>query len=112
MNNKAALATIVIFIGGFAVLWLTGVTSTGHLLDNLVAGYLLAWGSYTLLSNVPRKEIQARFVLMTLAGVTMLGIAELFGMTGLINYQTLWARRGAYGLIAQVCSRPRAWLPT
>ncbi len=94
MKDKAVLATVGIFLGGFAVLWLTGVTSTGHLLDNLVAGYLLAWGLYALLAPVPRKEIRARFVLMTLAGVTVLGLAELCGVAGLINYQSLLSTQG------------------
>ena len=68
MKDKAALATLVIFLGGFAVLWLTRVTSTRHLIDNMVAGYLLAWGLYVFLSDVPRKEIRARFLLMTVVG--------------------------------------------
>ena len=76
------------------MLWLTGVTSTGHLVDNLVTGYLLAWGLYALLSKVPRTEIRARFVLMTLSGIVILGIAELVGVVGLLNYQSLFGTHG------------------
>ena len=94
MKDKAALATLVIFIGGFAVLWVTGVTSTKHLIDNMVAGYLLAWGLYVFLSDVPRKEIRARFILMTVVGATLLGIAEFFGVVGVINYQNLLGTQG------------------
>lgn len=61
------------FLAGFAVIWLTGVSSTGHLIDNLVAGYLLAWALYAFVSDLPRKEVRARFVLMTLGGVGLLG---------------------------------------
>lgn len=94
VKDKAGFVTMVIFLCGYALLWLTGVTSTGHLIDNLVAGYLLAWGLYVFLSNVPRKEIRARFVLMTVVGVSLLGVAELFGVVGLINYQTLLGTQG------------------
>jgi hypothetical protein len=59
VKDKAGFVTVVIFLCGYALLWLTGVTSTGHLVDNLVAGYLLAWGLYVFLSDVPRKEIRA-----------------------------------------------------
>ena len=94
LKDKAALITVGIFLCGYAVLWLTGVTSTGHLLDDLIAGYLLAWALYAFLSDLPRKEIRARFVLMTLVSVTMLGAAELPGALGLINYQTLLGTQG------------------
>ena len=64
------------------------------LIDNMVAGYLLAWGLYVFLSDVPRKEIRARFLLMTVVGATLLGIAEFFGVVGVINYQTLLGTQG------------------
>jgi hypothetical protein len=94
LKDKAALITLAIFLGGFAVLWLTGVTSTGHLLDNVIAGYLLAWGLYGFLSDLPRKEIRSRFVLTSLVSVFMLGAAELLGAAGLINYQALLGTQG------------------
>ena len=68
LKDKAALLTLGIFLCGYVVLGLTGVSSTAHLLDNLIAGYLLAWGMYAILSDLPRKEIRIRFVLMTVAG--------------------------------------------
>ncbi len=94
LRDKAALVTLAIFLGGYVTLWFTGVTSTGHLLDNLVAGYLLAWGLYSFLSTLPREEIRARFVLMTLVPVAMIGGAELVGVAGLVDYQALLGTQG------------------
>ena len=94
VKNKAALLTLGIFLCGYAVLLSTGVTSTAHLLDNLIAGYLLAWGMYGILSDLPRQEIRIRFVLMTAAGTAILAIAELLGAAGLIDYQSLLGTPG------------------
>ena len=93
-KDKAALLTLGFFLCGYAVLVITGVTSTGHLLGNLIAGYLLAWGLYGILSSLPRKEIRFRFVLMTGVGVVILAIAELLGAVGLIDYQALLGTPG------------------
>ena len=94
LKDKAALLTLGIFLCGYVVLGLTGVSSTAHLLDNLIAGYLLAWGMYAILSDLPRKEIRIRFVLMTVAGTAILAIAELLGAAGLIDYQSLLGTPG------------------
>lgn len=94
LKDNATWLTLAIFVCGCTVLWLTGVTSTGHLVDDLVAGYLLMWGLYAFLSNLPRKEIRARFVLMTLSGIAVLGTAELLGVVGVLNYQTLFGSHG------------------
>ena len=103
-KDKAALLTLGIFLSGYAVLGLTGVTSTGHLLDNLIAGYLLAWGLYGFLSDLPRREIRVRFVLMTLAGVVLLGLAELLGRWAWLIIKLCWARRDGPGLTGPVMS--------
>jgi hypothetical protein len=94
LKDKSALITLAIFVCGYAVLSLTGVASTGHLLDNLIAGYLLAWGLYGFLSDLPRKEIRARFVLMTVVCGAMWGAAELLGVVGLVDYQVLLGTQG------------------
>ena len=94
LKDKAALMTLAIFLCGYGALWLTGANSTSHLIDDLIAGYLLAWGFYVFLSDHPRREIRYRFVLMTTVGVVMLGTAELLGAVGIINYQTLLGTQG------------------
>ncbi len=94
LKDKAALITLVIFLCGYAELWVMGVTSTGHLIDNLVASYLLAWALYVFVSDLPRKEIRARFVLMTLVGAAVLGLVELPGALGIVNYQALVGNSG------------------
>lgn len=52
------------------------------------------WGLYGFLSDLPRKEIRARFVLTSLVSVFMLGAAELLGVAGFINYQVLLGTQG------------------
>ena len=94
LKDKATWLTLTIFVSACALLWLTGVTSTKHLVDNLIAGYLLSWGLYAFLSDLPRREIQGRFILMTLCGIVVLGTAELLGVTGLVNYQMLFGTQG------------------
>ncbi|MCC2639709.1 MAG: rane protein of unknown function [Nitrospira sp.] len=93
-RDKATVVTLLLFVAGYAVLSQTGITSTGHLIDNLVTGYLLAWGLYAFVSALPRKEIRARFVLTTLTGVAIMVVAEILGVTGLVNYQTLLGTPG------------------
>lgn len=66
-------------------------------------------GLYALLSNLPRKEIRARFVLVTLSVIVMLGIAELAGVVGLLNYQTLSVPTGGSGSIVRGMSAIRSW---
>ena len=70
------------------------MTSTGHLIEKLMTGYILAWGLYAFLSGLPRKEIRARFVLLTLVGVLTLATAEIPGAFGIINYQSLLGAPG------------------
>ncbi len=54
-----------IFIVGYGVLLLTGVSSIRHLIDNIVATYLLGWALYGILSTVTRAELGKRFTLTT-----------------------------------------------
>lgn len=88
-KDRSAVMTLLIFLGGVAVLWGTGTLNTRHLIDAILATYFLAWGLYAFLSGLPRKEVQARFVLMTVTWATVLGAAEMLGVLGLVNYQWL-----------------------
>ena len=94
LKDKARVITLVLFLAGYAVFLLTGVSSTGHLIDNLVAGYLLGWGMYVFLSDLPRKEIRARFILTTVVCMAILCLAEIMGALGMVNYQALLGTSG------------------
>ncbi len=48
--------TLAIFACGYAVLWVTGVTSTGDLLGDLIVGYLLAWGLCIGVGSPARRD--------------------------------------------------------
>ena len=106
LKDKAALMTLIIFFGAFLALWGTSVTSTGHLIEKLMTGYMLAWGLYAFLSGLPRKEIRARFVLLTLVGVLTLATAEIPGAFGIINYQSLLGAPGREWFDRQGYARP------
>ena len=64
-HKYVAAATVVLFLAGYTVLFQTGVVTIRHLVDNLVAGYLMAWGLYAMLSEVPRAKLGKRFILTT-----------------------------------------------
>ncbi|WHZ22761.1 MAG: hypothetical protein OJF47_001873 [Nitrospira sp.] len=89
LKDRSAVMTLLIFLAGCAVLWGTGTINTRHLIDNIVAGYFLVWGLYAFLSSLPKKEVRARFVLMTVACVLVLGAAEIPAILSLVNYQVL-----------------------
>ncbi|MBI4002284.1 MAG: hypothetical protein HY348_10930 [Nitrospira defluvii] len=90
LKDKVAVVTLAIFLGGFAVLYLSGVTSIGHLIDNLMAGYFLAWGLYVFLSEESRAEVRNRFLLTTaMLAMTLLSF-EFWGATGLVDYRKVF----------------------
>jgi hypothetical protein len=64
--KSVATATIILFVAGYAILFMTGVSSIRHLLDNVIACYLITWGLYGMLSSLPRAELGKRFILTTL----------------------------------------------
>ena len=90
-KDRTAVLTATLFVAAYGVLWLTGVTTMRHLIDNLVAAYFLSWGLYAFLSNLPRREICARFVLASLVVVLTWGLAEMIGVIGLLDYRALFA---------------------
>jgi hypothetical protein len=86
-NKYVAAATVVLFLAGYAVLFLTGVVTIRHLVDNLVAGYLMAWGLYAMLSEVSRAELGKRFILTTVTIVVCFLIAEGGVLLGVVDYR-------------------------
>ncbi|MBA5872752.1 MAG: hypothetical protein GDA68_22615, partial [Nitrospira sp. CR2.1] len=60
-----ALATLTVFVAGYAILLLTGVTTIRHLLDNVLSAYLLGWAVYGMFSRMPLSETGTRFLLTT-----------------------------------------------
>jgi hypothetical protein len=84
----ADLLFIFIALGGLFVL--TGATTLRHLIDKVVAGYLLLWGLYALLSRQERAEMQTSFVLCTVAIGITLACLELLAVTRVIDYRQLF----------------------
>ncbi|WP_447599085.1 alginate O-acetyltransferase AlgX-related protein [Nitrospira sp. Nam80] len=89
--KSVALATIILFVAGYAILFMTGVSSIRHLLDNVIALYLITWGLYGLLSNLPRSEIGKRFILTSLTIGLCVVLAEGAAMIRLVDF------RGVFG---------------
>ena len=92
-HRYLATATVILFLAGYAVFFLTGAATIRHLVDNLVAGYLMAWGLYAMLSDLSRAELGRRFILMTVAIASCFVIAEGAVLLGLADY------RSAFGTI-------------
>jgi SGNH hydrolase-like domain, acetyltransferase AlgX len=70
-----------------AGLLLTGATSIRHLIDKLVASYLLGWGLYALVSSLPRAELQKRFIVVTLTIASCFVLAESVAVLGWLDYR-------------------------
>ncbi|HEX2055900.1 MAG TPA: hypothetical protein VHF07_05370, partial [Nitrospiraceae bacterium] len=89
-HKYVAAAVVSVFIAGYAVFFLVGASSIRHLLTNLVAGYLMAWGLYAMLSDLSRPELGKRFILTTLSIVTCFVIAESVVLFGLVDYRAVF----------------------
>jgi len=57
--------TMGAFLFGYGLLLLTGVTNLRHLIDNIIASYLLGWALYGMFARVPLAEVGTRFLLTT-----------------------------------------------
>ena len=77
--------TLAVFLLGYGLLLLTGVTSIRHLLDNAIASYLLAWALYGMFARVPLSEVGKRFLLTTSALVGCWLLAESAALFRLIT---------------------------
>ncbi len=84
--------TMAVFLLGYGLLLLTGVTNIRHLLDNAIASYLLAWALYGMFARVPLSEVGTRFLLTTSALIVCWLLAESAVLLGLIDYRTLLGR--------------------
>lgn len=84
--------SLAVFLLGYGLLLLTGITSIRHLLDNAIASYLLAWALYGMFARVPLPEVGARFLLTTSALVGCWLLAEGAVLVGLIDYRTLFGK--------------------
>ncbi|MBA5865210.1 MAG: PAS domain-containing protein [Nitrospira sp. CR1.3] len=95
IKRKILLVTTLLFVlGVFFVLKAgvsAGLTDARHLFSVLAASYLMAWGGYALFSAVPRDEIRAQFVLMTISLGVALILAELPAWMKLIDYRQVFA---------------------
>ena len=85
-----AAATVVVFLAGYALFFLTGVSTTRHLVDNLVGGYLMAWGLYAMLSDLSRAELGKRFILTTGTIACCFVIAESMVVLGVLDYRSVF----------------------
>jgi hypothetical protein len=102
MNEPSAIVIIVLFLGSYAVLWATGATSVKHFIDNVLAAYVFSWALYTFLSDLPRRELRRRFLLMTGSIALCTICLELPAMLGVLDYREvfsaqssdLWTRPG------------------
>ena len=89
LKDRSVQVTVTVFAVALALLWSTGVTNLRHLFDDLIAVYLLLWGAYAFLSDLPRAEIRQRFTLMTAAVLVGLGCLEIPAAVGWVDYRVL-----------------------
>ena len=103
--KSVATATVLLFIAGYAVLFMTGVSSIRHLLDNLIAFYLSTWGLYGLLSSLPRSEIGKRFILTSLTIGLCVVMAEGAAIMRLVDFRGVFGTFDAKNALGSVGRR-------
>ncbi len=81
---------MALFALGFGAMWWSSVSSMRHLINNLIAGYLLAWGLYAMLSNLSRKEIGKRFIVMTMTIGACFLLAEATAVLRFVDYRAVF----------------------
>ena len=89
-HRYIAAATMAVFLAGYALFFLTGVSTTRHLVDNLVSGYFMAWGLYAMLSDLSRAELGKRFILTTATIAGCFVIAESTVVLGMVDYRSVF----------------------
>ncbi len=86
----AGTAVCVIFcVAGYV--WIRSATNVRHLADNLVAAYLISWGLYAVLLNIPRVEFVKRFILLTSTVACILLLLEAPVWMGLVDYRRIFS---------------------
>ncbi len=111
-HKSVASTTVILFIVGYAILFMTGVSTIRHLLDNLVAGYLITWGLYGMLSNLPRAEVGKRFILTTLTIGFCFLLAEGATLVRLVDYRGIFGTfdsRNALGSVGRRFDAELIW---
>lgn len=91
-DRKGAIvsSTRIVFLAGFGLLFLTGVTSVRHLLDNALSAYLLGWALYGMFARGPLQETGLRFLLTTGTLIFCWILAEGATLFRLIDYRALF----------------------
>lgn len=89
-HRYIAAAIAAVFFAGYALFFLTGVSTTRHLVDNLVAGYLMGWGLYAMISDLSRAELGKRFILTTATIAGCFVIAESAVVLGMVDYRSVF----------------------
>ena len=79
-----------IWAAGLALLWWTATPMPSHLMSNLLATYLLAWGGAALAARRGASGLRARFALMTGALALVLAGLELPAALGVVDYAALF----------------------
>lgn len=83
-------ATLAVFLAGYGLLILTGVTNVRHFLDNALSAYLLGWALYGMFARVPLRETGSRFLLTTSALICCWILAESATLFRLVDYRALF----------------------
>ena len=85
------LATMVLWVGALASMWLLRNYPLRPSPARLMAAYLLAWGLVAILGGAPRSVLRERFVLSTAALCLTLGLPELVSRLGWVDFRQVFA---------------------
>lgn len=83
------LFVFVALLSGLVLIWGLGISGPRPLLVNLIASYFLLWGLISVLFTAPRRELYARFTLMSVSLGLILGLVETLALSGLVDFERL-----------------------
>ena len=92
--TRIAMSVAILFCFGYVFLWGSGIASEYHLADKIIAAYLLSWGLYTSLSQMPRHEVQKRFLVTTMTFIVCIGLIEAPAAIRLVDYREIFSSPG------------------
>ncbi|HSK81689.1 MAG TPA: hypothetical protein VLQ45_34875, partial [Thermoanaerobaculia bacterium] len=95
--QRAALAApaLVLVAGTVALLWWKPAVESpnAHLLADVAASYLLAWGGVLLVSRRSPGETAKGFAVTTATLVLLVGLLEAAALAGLVDFREVFARQ-------------------
>ncbi|MES4786824.1 MAG: hypothetical protein C4294_14490, partial [Nitrospiraceae bacterium] len=91
VRHSILIVTVLTWLGGLGLLWLTGATDIRHLASDLTAAYFIAWGLVFVSTKGAREEASTRFILTTFSIVLVLVSFEVLALLRMVDYRIVFS---------------------